>query len=265
MTRSTAVLKHLTRGEPITDRVVIVTAHPDDETVSLGGTLALFTNAYLVQLTDGAIDDPDAWAKAGTSCRETYAALRCREQDAALRALGASCVVGRCDIMDQQTIQHLGLLLAWIAAALAETAVVITHPYEGGHPDHDSAAWLVQEACAAMGHPPDRLECASYHWDGVTRRAGVFWPVATHPAVSVTISGDRLTRKQQALACYGSQASVTRWFPVGHEQYRTAPRYDFTNPPTTPECWYDRKAWKITSAQWREAAGLAMARQAVAS
>ncbi len=265
MTRGAAVLKQLTRGERVTERVLIVTAHPDDETLSLGGSLGLFDAALIVQLTDGAIDDPDAWTKAGVSSRADYATLRARERKAAFLAAGWHLATLDVGITDQETRASLGALLAATVAALAPVAVVFTHAYEGGHPDHDSAAFVVQEACARLAQPPERLEFASYHWDGVTRRAGVFWPVDGHAVVTVELRGDRLTRKQAALACYASQASVTRWFPVSREAYRIAPTYDFSLAPSTPGCWYDRKAWKTTSAQWRTSAAAAMAGQAVSA
>ncbi len=259
------VLERLVRGLPVLEHVVVVTAHPDDETVSLGGALGLLAHVTIVQLTDGAIDDPDAWTKAGVTSRADYRCVRSVEQAAACLALGTPARIVECHVIDQQTVGRLGALIDVVTPHLVDADLVFTHPYEGGHVDHDSAAFIVQQACARLTQPPARVEFASYHWDGQTRRAGVFWPVAGHPAVTALISDDRVARKQAAIAAYASQASVTRWFPVSREAYRIAPVYDFSQPPTTPACWYDRKAWKTTSAQWRAAAAAVLARQAVSA
>ncbi len=262
MTRGTAVLEQLARGRSVADRVVIVTAHPDDETLGLGGSLGLLPHATIVQVTDGAMDDPDAWTKAGVTSREAYADLRHDERVAAFTAAAWDLPWIGLGVTDQHTTRHLGTLPGLVALALAYADVVVTHPYEGGHPDHDSAAFAVQQACESMAHPPDRLEFASYHWDGQRRIVGRFWPPSA-PVTGVLIRGEQLARKQRALAAYRSQHSVIRWFNPAVECYRIAPRYDFTHPPPPPACLYDRKAWQTTSAQWRAAAAAAMASQAV--
>ncbi len=258
MTAGQRVLKKLKRGERIAERIVIVTAHPDDETVSMGGALCLMDDVVIIQLTDGAMDDPRSIANMGVSSRSEVAALRRSEREAAFRVAGWDIRVREMGFIDQETALHLNQAVYQVAASLGQADVVFAHPYEGGHIDHDSVAAVVQRVCECIDDPPTRLEFASYHWDGTTRKAGVFWPVEGHPAVLGLIRGERLARKQAAVAAYKSQASVTRWFNLDLEQYRTAPTYDFTKPPTTPACWYDRRAWKTTSAQWRAAARAAL-------
>ncbi len=262
MTRGASVLAQLARGRSVDERVVIVTAHPDDETVSMGGALCLLPHATIVQVTDGAINDPDAWRKAGVASRAAYAALRQEERVAAFTAAEWDLPWIGLGLMDQATTPQLETLPGLLTLALAYADVVVTHPYEGGHLDHDSAAFAVQQACLTMAHPPDRLEFASYHWDGRRRVTGRFWP-PTETVTGVILSGEVLARKQRALAAYTSQQSVIRWFNPAVECYRIAPIYDFSQPPPPPACLYDRKAWQTTSAQWRTAAVAAMARQAV--
>ncbi len=52
-----AILARLAAGGPIAERVMIVVAHPDDETIGLGAQLRRFEDALLVHVTDGAPRD----------------------------------------------------------------------------------------------------------------------------------------------------------------------------------------------------------------
>lgn len=242
MTRGEAMLHRLRRGLKTSARTFIVTAHPDDETFGLGGSLGLMQAASIVQLTDGA---------AGVTSAETRRA----ERFAAFAAAGwSSLTIFDCFLPDQGVYERLADMVHFVCGQIAGADVVFTHPYEGGHPDHDAAAFIVQLACNRLGAlAPDRLEFASYHFDGRRRVAGAFWPVSRSLEWCIEISGDRLHRKQRAIAAYASQANVARWFTPAVERYRVAPGYDFHEPPTTPACLYERKRWPLTNADLRAA------------
>jgi LmbE family N-acetylglucosaminyl deacetylase len=253
MTRAEAMLHRLASGIPASAKVVIVTAHPDDETLGLGGCLGLLDRATIVQLTDGAGGPPSRWTFHGCTTVEAYRALRRRERDAAMQAGGWSIPVRECGIPDQDAHAHLGALIDVVSLAIDGADAVFTHPYEGGHPDHDAAAYIVQAACDRVMRAPERLEFASYHWNGQRRVAGVFWPADGAREWAIAVTGDRLRRKQAALAEYRSQGSIPRRFNLAVERLRVAPRYDFTQAPATPECLYDRKQWAVSNADLRAA------------
>ena len=112
----------------------------------------------------------------------------------------------------RDTYQQLLPMLGAVRAAMAGADVVWTHPYEGGHVDHDAAAWLAQRACARTSIL--RLEFASYHSHaGRKSTFGAFWPDARVAEVVVRLTGARLARKRAAIAAYGSQAHILRKFP----------------------------------------------------
>src|SRR6266545_3371700 len=71
-------------------------------------------------------------------------------------------------LVDQEASLHLNELTRRLAALFREFGVrdVLTHPYEGGHPDHDAAAFAVHGACRLIDCPPRRIEFASYHNQG---------------------------------------------------------------------------------------------------
>ena len=59
--------------------VLVVAAHPDDETIGAGGMLGRMANPYVLHVTDGAPRNPDFARAAGYRSREEYARARRRE------------------------------------------------------------------------------------------------------------------------------------------------------------------------------------------
>lgn len=224
------VLQALKEGLPLVGRHVIVAAHPDDETVSCAAVLTRARDVRLVHLTG---DHP-----------------RRMERTQAFAAAGWYWPILDGDALDGAACQSLTTLSRLVAEALADADVVWTHPYEGGHLDHDTAAYLVQQACA--GRPMIRMEFASYYSRGEKRDVyGRFVPHRGAPEVTVALRPKTLVRKRAALAAYVSQAHILKKFPIGSETYRIAPVYDFTQPAPGVESLWDRKGYQPTSSTWR--------------
>src|ERR1051326_5479220 len=106
----------------------------------------------------------------GFQTREAYAEARRREVAAALQIAGlhpgdATCL----GFVDQECSLHLVELARRIESLLLDNrpALVLTPPYEGGHPDHDSVAFGVHMACRSLARqnctPPALTEYALYH------------------------------------------------------------------------------------------------------
>jgi LmbE family N-acetylglucosaminyl deacetylase len=261
--RRAAWLDALRRGTPITEAAVVAVAHPDDETGSVGLRLAKFADLTLVSVTDGSPEDMGDARRAGFSTREAYASARAAELDAALKALGAAPRRVALGVRDQTAVRQLPALVAALRRELAGAALVVTHAYEGGHPDHDACAFAVQLACealAAEGRPaPVRFEFAGYHQAASGRPAFGFWPDPAFPAVQAEASPEEVARKADALDRHRSQGRLTAWFDPANEAYRLSPRYDFARPPAPGAAVYDAWGWTITSALWREEAQRALA------
>nr|WP_255500832.1 PIG-L family deacetylase [Caulobacter sp. 17J80-11] len=241
----------------------MVAAHPDDEILGLGGRLDRMPDLRIIHLTDGApLDGADA-RRAGFDCPPAYAEARRRELDAALEAAGAEPERRAYDVSDQTTVRRLAELARRLAEDLADREAVFTHPYEGGHPDHDAAAFAAAAAVRLLARAgraaPRRYEFASYHRGPQGRVAGAFHADPGRPETLAVLSTDDRRRKARALAAFRTQGDVAAWFPQGVERWRSAPDYDFTRPPPPGGCLYDEFGWAITGEVWRGHARAALA------
>jgi N-acetylglucosamine malate deacetylase 2 len=252
--------------EPLPARAVVIGAHPDDEVIGAGALLARLPDAAVVHVTDGAPrNESDAHA-AGLAGWADYAAARHKEAAAALALAGlAPERLTGLGIADQQATHNLAALAQRLATLLQEgsVAAVITHAYEGGHPDHDATALAVHAACrlieASGATPPRLVEMAGYHALGGRFTAGTFIAHAdAGPTATVVLDAAERRLKRRMLDCHATQHAVLAPFTVEVERFRAAPRYDFRLPPHPGSLHYDTQPWGITGEQWRGLAGAAL-------
>lgn len=243
--------------------VLIIAAHPDDETIGAGIWMARRDGRRLtiVHVTGGSPRNPADALAAGFESREEYARARLQELHAAVALAGVmpeQCVC--LDFVDQEAYLHLPELTERIAELMdrIRPGIVLTHAYEGGHPDHDAAAFAVAQAvkqCESRGRR--HYEFTSYHagTDGMV--VGEFLGPA--PALTVVrLTAAECELKRAMLACFASQQHMLRLFPVNQEKFRIAPRYDFTQAPHEGALQYEKFGWGITSEQWRQRAAAAL-------
>lgn len=244
-------------------RILLIAAHPDDEVIGAGIQMTRWNpgSVTIVHVTDGCPKDPKHAQAAGFATREEYASARRRELGKALELAGmgeARCV--ELGFTDQQAHLHLPDLVEMVAGLIEEIRpdVIYTHPYEGGHPDHDAAAFAVTHAVELVTNrtASTAMEFTSYH-------AGPLGLVTDQFLQSGAIEINTLTAPQRALKremfqCFPSQEPVLRNFPIYEEKFRTAPQYDFTNPPHSGPLHYETLGWEITGEHWRWCAGEAL-------
>ncbi|HEX3852854.1 MAG TPA: PIG-L family deacetylase, partial [Polyangiaceae bacterium] len=119
---------------------VIFAAHPDDDVVGLGARLLTHGDRTAVAyLSDGAPLNPCFFREAGFQSRTEYAVARSREARAALGLVGIpDHRIIELGLPDQSLSYDLLDLTRRVISVVVELQpeIVLTHPYEGGHPDH---------------------------------------------------------------------------------------------------------------------------------
>lgn len=245
---------------------MVVMAHPDDETVGAGSRLPRLAQAQFTCVTDGAPRDGEDAARLALTPAD-YA----RE-----RRLELQTVLVRCGIAPGQlrmlecADQHAALQLAALARQLAALftghgiAAVLTHAYEGGHPDHDATAFAVHAAAALVrargGQEPGIVEMASYHRGPEGLRTCSFLPAREGelPVTTLQLTAAERDRKADLIASYVTQAATLRNFPLDCEAFRPAPRYDFREPPHPGTLNYELHPWGMTGEGFRKLAAEAV-------
>lgn len=124
------------------DRLVVVAAHPDDETLAAGGLMAVAARSGLevlvVLLTDGEASHPDS----PTTRPHELAGRRVDESRQALRRLAAAGTLERLGLPDGCVADHEDAVVTALVDIIAERGdrTLLVAPWrDDGHADHDAA------------------------------------------------------------------------------------------------------------------------------
>lgn len=178
-------------GEP--GKVVVLSPHPDDETLAVGGTLAMLAHRGFVIEVIAVTDGEGSHPRSPTMQPLDLAARRAAEQRRAVAALGITRL-HRLGIADGSVASAN---LATRIAPLVRNAKLVLAPWDSdGHPDHD-AVGRAALACAERvvpylvwawhwAHPDDE----AFPW-GRLRRS--------------TLDADARAAKARAIGCFASQ------------------------------------------------------------
>lgn len=247
-------------------RLLVIAAHPDAETAGAASLLTTLPDCAVLHLSDGVPRDRALWAS-GARTRDAYAIQRRGEALAAMEIAGILPSDVHClGLQDQELVFHLAdiarELVRWMIALSPE--LVITHSYEGGHPDNDAAAFAASAARDLLlrsgQRAPMLLEMALYHGAGGELTIGQF--VASDdvgpPQIQCAFRGAALDRKHEMLRCFESQGDeLAPFFEVEYERFRPAPRHDFASPPHVGPLYYEQRGLEMEGATWRALAARA--------
>lgn len=254
-----ALLAFLTTlpGERASARhVAAVFAHPDDETLSCGAALARLDGVVFVLVTDGSPRDERDAQRLGFYDWETYAGARQRELSRALDHAGVQIARRHyLGIADQDAAHHLARLTRRFVRLFRENRirVVLTHTYEGGHPDHDATAFAVHCAVRILRREDWHIgivEVPLYHQGAAAVLRGVFAGPRSADEVVVHLDPAQLSLKQRMRSAHETQASIIDKFDLTTERFRPAPAYRFAELPNNGQLYYARYEWGLTGETW---------------
>jgi N-acetylglucosamine malate deacetylase 2 len=242
--------------------VVLVVAHPDDETIAMGGQLARLNGVLVLHTTDGAPAAMDDAHASGFASAAAYAAGRRRELEAALVQAGVGpeqlLLIG---VQDQTARHRLPFLAREIAAQIEQRNIgtVVTHAYEGGHPDHDATAFAVRAAAAMLrrqdGRAPELIEFPLYR----AQDGQMAWQEfrRANPAgreLTLHLDDAQFEAKRRMLMAHASQQRMLSSYSCRVERFRVAAAEDFGALPNGGELFYERWPWGGSGAEWLQLA-----------
>jgi LmbE family N-acetylglucosaminyl deacetylase len=242
----------------LSGRILIVAAHPDDEVIGAGAQMpGMQARLDIVHVTDGSPDSLADAHRARFSTREEYAEARRRE------VLNAVALAGvpehRCHqfgLTDQRASLQMPDLTCKLVGLIhrLQPTVILTHPYEGGHPDHDACSLAVRAALDSIPEVDSELwEFTSYHARATGVETGVFLP-PTDSTIECPLTAEQQALKRRMFECFSSQQPVLTIFNTDTEAFRPAPKYDFTEPPHPGRLHYEQYDWGVTGPRWRQLA-----------
>jgi LmbE family N-acetylglucosaminyl deacetylase len=182
-------------------RVLVIAAHPDDESLGAGGLIAAAAAGgafvHVIVATNGEASHPES----PTHTALELAEIRRPEVRAAVAQLDPSARVTLLDLPDGRLDEHGHELTDVIAAHLAEPTLLVTPWRDDRHPDH--------EACARAGADAARTNRSVTHWQYPIW----LWHWAAPDDPDVPWSTMRMLdldpaaqrAKQRAIACHVSQ------------------------------------------------------------
>jgi LmbE family N-acetylglucosaminyl deacetylase len=229
-------------------RTLVLVAHADDETVGSGMLVQRMRDPIVVFATDSAPRDEYFWR--GYPSRQSYAALRRREADQALNALGIRRMdyLASSSFVDMELFRHVPEALDALSHILRRyhPDAILTPAYEGGHPDHDTCNFIASVAAVEFGI--GAWEMPLYHSSADSEFVPQHFIETIGDEVTPQFLPEELARKRCALAAYKSQSEILSRFVPEVEQFRPMPRHDYSLPPHPFKLTYEHWQWPITGA-----------------
>jgi LmbE family N-acetylglucosaminyl deacetylase len=239
-------------------RCFVVVAHPADEIIGAGGLISKLSDVTVIHLTNGAPRNTQLFYDAGFEGRADYAQARRQECISALAIANVPADrILELDVVDHQAPHFLTDLAKRLTTLLQQSApdIVLTHPYEGGHPDHDAAAFATNAAVRLLKQhgfkSPTLFEMALHPGRDGEKRVLDFLPSSGRETTTLMLDEEAQELKRRMFECFATQRKALKENPLGPERFRRPPPYDFTLPPQHGKLNYENFDREFTRQEWQ--------------
>ena len=183
-------------------QVLVLSAHPDDETLGVGGLLADLADAGAAVSVLVATDGERSHPLRGTRARAALAARRRREVQRAVRVLAPAARTTHLGLPDGELAQHEEALVEAVRRHTDPDTLVVAPWLADGHTDHDALGGAAADAVSHSGADLVHYPIWLWHWGAPE---ALPWPDVVVSEASRTALG----RKRSALAEFPTQ--TTAW------------------------------------------------------
>ncbi len=245
-------------------RLLVLVAHPDDETIACGILLQRIPSALVVFAVDGAPAGYGFERRFGTL--KNYSEERFKEASRAL-GLARSCSFLRLATPDGTYFpdRHLFEQMREAADALVAIAqgfspdAIVSHAYEGGHVDHDACNLLARYTAStfSLKHFEFPLYWKNENGQDIFQEFRGF----QEGEFSISPSEMEIATKSKMLAQYKTQGNIVAVFNVNKERFRPVQLCEFARPPWRPSYpgnWRSRGNTKVVLRRFSEFSNLAV-------
>lgn len=195
-------------------RVVVASAHPDDETLGAGALIADLAERGAHVTVVVATAGERSHDVADEAARSRLADRRRREVERAVSMLAPRAHVEHWHYADTQLASSVEALATALGEHLQDDALLLAPWVRDGHGDHDALGRAAQQAARSTGATVAHYPVWMWHWSTPGE-------LAWSELVAAEASCTALHRKRAALQCFTSQ--ITAWGEPGvHDQQEPA-------------------------------------------
>ena len=185
---------------PSGSHLVVLSAHPDDESLAAGGLLAaaaaLGRPATLVVATSGEGSHP----RSPSHTPQRLARIREQEVAAALREVHPEASLVLLRLPDGGLSEHHDALAAALSAVVGPDTVLAAPWRRDGHTDHEAAGAVAARVASAAGAPLLEYPVWLWHW-------GTRADLTGEPVVRLVLGADEQLRRAAAQRSHRSQTA----------------------------------------------------------
>ena len=185
------------------EELVVVSAHPDDETLAAGGLMATAAGrgvaVHVIIVTDGAASHPDS----PTHSSADLARRRAREAFEAISIVAPTASLSLLGYPDGEVRENREAIEADVRAELARSSprTLVLAPWRGdGHRDHRVVGEIVARAALELHRPLLEYPVWMWHW-------GAPDSVPLTEAQVATLDRPALRAKRRAIAAHATQVA----------------------------------------------------------